>query len=295
MNRSYGKTLIVLTVLVMVVISFISLGFAESTVKNELKISFIPVESTEEIAKRYQKIVDYLSKELNMKVTPYVANDYSAVIEAMRAKHVDVAWFGPFSYILAAKEADAEAFVNPINESGQDVYYCYFITHKDSGIKSIQDLKGKTFTFGDPASTSGHLIPRYILTKAGLDPDKDMKTQFSGGHDATALAVKNKKVDAGAMASEIYDRLVNKKMISTDEVIVFFKSDPLPLDPWAYRKDLPQEIKDKVKKALLEIDKKDPEALKGTSFIKFKEVDDSRYDAIRDVAKTLNLDLKKLK
>jgi phosphonate transport system substrate-binding protein len=295
MNRSYGKTLIVLTVLVMVVISFISLGFAESTVKNELKISFIPVESTEEIAKRYQKIVDYLSKELNMKVTPYVANDYSAVIEAMRAKHVDVAWFGPFSYILAAKEADAEAFVNPINESGQDVYYCYFITHKDSGIKSIQDLKGKTFTFGDPASTSGHLIPRYILTKAGLDPDKDMKTQFSGGHDATALAVKNKKVDAGAMASEVYDRLVNKKMISTDEVIVFFKSDPLPLDPWAYRKDLPQEIKDKVKKALLEIDKKDPEALKGTSFIKFKEVDDSRYDAIRDVAKTLNLDLKKLK
>jgi phosphonate transport system substrate-binding protein len=295
MNRSYGKTLIVLTALVMVVISFISLGFAESTVKNELKISFIPVESTEEIAKRYQKIVDYLSKELNMKVTPYVANDYSAVIEAMRAKHVDVAWFGPFSYILAAKEADAEAFVNPINESGQDVYYCYFITHKDSGIKSIQDLKGKTFTFGDPASTSGHLIPRYILTKAGLDPDKDMKTQFSGGHDATALAVKNKKVDAGAMASEIYERLVNKKMISTDEVIVFFKSDPLPLDPWAYRKDLPQEIKDKVKKALLEIDKKDPEALKGTSFIKFKEVDDSRYDAIRDVAKTLNLDLKKLK
>jgi len=295
MNRSYGKTLIVLTALVMVVISFISLGFAESTVKNELKISFIPVESTEEIAKRYQKMVDYLSKELNMKVTPYVANDYSAVIEAMRAKHVDVAWFGPFSYILAAKEADAEAFVNPINESGQDVYYCYFITHKDSGIKSIQDLKGKTFTFGDPASTSGHLIPRYILTKAGLDPDKDMKTQFSGGHDATALAVKNKKVDAGAMASEIYERLVNKKMISTDEVIVFFKSDPLPLDPWAYRKDLPQEIKDKVKKALLEIDKKDPEALKGTSFIKFKEVDDSRYDAIRDVAKTLNLDLKKLK
>jgi len=295
MNRSYGKTLIVLTALVMVVISFISLGFAESTVKNELKISFIPVESTEEIAKRYQKIVDYLSKELNMKVTPYVANDYSAVIEAMRAKHVDIAWFGPFSYILAAKEADAEAFVNPINESGQDVYYCYFITHKDSGIKSIQDLKGKTFTFGDPASTSGHLIPRYILTKAGLDPDKDIKTQFSGGHDATALAVKNKKVDAGAMASEIYERLVNKKMISTDEVIVFFKSDPLPLDPWAYRKDLPQEIKDKVKKALLEIDKKDPEALKGTSFIKFKEVDDSRYDAIRDVAKTLNLDLKKLK
>jgi phosphonate transport system substrate-binding protein len=295
MNRSYGKTLIVLTALVMVVISFISLGFAESTVKNELKISFIPLESTEEIAKRYQKILDYLSKELNMKVTPYLTNDYSAIIEAMRAKLLDVAWFGSFSYILAAKEADAEAFVNPIGESGQDFYYCYFITHKDSGIKSIQDLKGKTFIFVDPVSTSGHLIPRYILTKAGLDPDKDMKTRFSGGHDATALAVKNKKVDAGAMASQIYERLVNKKMISTDEVIVFFKSDPLPLDPWAYRKDLPQEIKDKLKKALLEIDKKDPEALKGTSIIKFKEVDDSRYDAIRDVAKTLNLDLKKLK
>lgn len=261
----------------------------------ELKVSFVPVESAEEIIKRYQGIVDYLSKELNMKVTPYVANDYAGVIEAMRAKHVDVAWFGPFSYILASREAGAEAFVNPIGENGQDTYYCYFITHKDSGIKSIEDLKGKTFSFTDPASTSGHLIPRYMLTKTGLDPNKDMKVQFSGGHDATALAVKNKQVDAGAMASEVYERLIKKNIISPDEVIVFLKSEPLPLDPWAYRKDLPQDLKDKVKKALLEIDQKAPDALKGTSFIKFKEVDDSRYDVIRDVAKTLNLDPKKLK
>ncbi|MGB9858754.1 MAG: phosphonate ABC transporter substrate-binding protein [Moorellaceae bacterium] len=261
----------------------------------ELKVSFVPVESAEEIVKRYQGIVDYLSKELNMKVTTYVANDYAAVIEAMRARHVDVAWFGPFSYILASNEAGAEAFVNPIGENGLDVYYSLFITHKDSGIKSLQDLKGKSFSFGDPASTSGHLIPRYIMVKSGLNPDKDMKVQFSGGHDATALAVKNKKVDAGAMASEVYDRLVEKNIITPDEVRIFLKSEALPLDPWAYRKDLPQEFKEKVKKALLEIHQKAPDALKGTNFIKFQEVDDSRYDIIREVAKNLNLDLKKLK
>lgn len=263
--------------------------------KTELKISFIPVESAEEIVKRYQGIVDYLSKELNMKVTTYVANDYSAVIEAMRAGHVDVAWYGPFSYILASQEANAVAFANPINEDGLDTYNCYFITRKDSGIKSIADLKGRSFTFGDPASTSGHLVPRYMLTKAGLNPEKDLKVQFSGGHDATAMAVKNKKVDAGAMASEVYDRLVKKNVITPEEIVIFAKSDPLPLDPWSYRKDLPEDLKQKVKEALLQIDQKAPQALQGTGFIKFKPVEDSRYDVIRDVARTLNLDIKKMK
>lgn len=261
----------------------------------ELKIGLIPSENAEEIMKQYQGLVDYLSKELSMKITPYVGTDYTGVIEAMRAKHLDVAFYGPFSYILAAKEAGAEAFAIGIGEDGKDTYYSLFITRKDSGIKSIADLKGKTFTFGDPASTSGHLIPRYMLTKAGLDPDKDMKVQFSGGHDATALAVKNKKVDAGAMASDIYEKLVKNNIISPDEVVVFAKSDPLPQSPWAYRNDLPQDLKDKVKKALLEVDQKAPDALKGTNLIKFKEVEDSRYDIIRDVAKTLNLDLRKLK
>ncbi len=269
-------------------------GSAASQV-TELRIGLIPSENAEEIMKRYQGLVDYLSKELNIKVTPYVSTDYTGVIEAMRAKHLDVAFYGPFSYILAAKEAGAEAFAIGIGEDGKDTYHSLFITRKDSGINSIADLRGKTFTFGDPASTSGHLIPRYMLTKAGLDPDKDMKVQFSGGHDATALAVKNKKVDAGAMASEICEKLVKNNIISPDEVIVFAKSDPLPHSPWAYRNDLLQDLKDKVKKALLEVDQKAPDALKGTNFTKFKEVDDSRYDIIRDVAKTLNLDLRKLK
>ncbi len=302
MSNAFWRKIGVLVVAVSLLLVAVGCGSSEgksqkSTTSEitELRVSFIPTESAEEVLERYQGIIDYLSEELDMKVKPYVATDYTGVIEAMRSQKVDVAWYGPFSYILAAKEAGAEAFVSPIGEDGKDIYYSYFITYKGSGIDSLDDLKGKSFAFGDPASTSGHLIPRYYLTKAGLNPEEDMTVQFSGGHDATALAVKNKKVDAGAMASEVYERMKKKGLIDPDMVVIFKKSDPLPLDPWAYRSDLPRELKDRIKEALLTIEEKAPEALEGTGFIKFKAVDDSRYDVIRDVAKTLNLDLEKLK
>jgi len=256
---------------------------------NEISISFIPTENTDEVMERYKPLVDYLSEELGVKVKIYVATDYTSVIEAMRSKKVDVAWFGPFSYILAAENAGAEAFAVPVDDTGKDTYFSYFIKPAGSEIKTLKDLKGKNFIFGDPASTSGHIIPRYYLIKAGLDPEEDMEVQFSGGHDATAMAVKNKKVDAGAMASDVYERMERKGLIGPDSVIIFKKSDPLPLSPWAYRSDLPQGIKDKLKKALLAVNEKAPETLEGTGFARFKEVGDSKYDVIRDVAKTMNL------
>jgi phosphonate transport system substrate-binding protein len=241
-------------------------------------------------------IYAYMEKKLGVKIEPFIATDYSGVVEAMRAGHLDVAWYGPFSYVLAAQEAGAEAFVLPVGKNTGKTYHSYFITRVDTGINTVLDIKGRTFTFGDPASTSGHLIPRYNLIKAGVDPDKDLKSvTFSGAHDATGLAVANGKVEAGAIWDGAYLRLIEKKMIDESKIKLIQKSDPIPEGPWAFRKDLPADLKQKMTQALLEIGTEAPEALKNTTYVKFEAVADGDYNVIRETAKALHLDVKKLK
>lgn len=260
-----------------------------------LNVALVPAENGAEQVKRYQKFFDYLEKKTGMKVKPYLASDYTGVVEAMRADHIDVAWYGPFSYILAAQEAGAEAFSIPVGDKSGKVYQSYIIARKDAKINTLADLKGHSFTFGDTASTSGHLIPRYMLTKAGIDPDKDMKTQFSGAHDATGLAVANGKVEAGGIWDAAYRRLVEKKLVDESQVQIIQKSDPIPEGPWAWRKNLDAGLKTKIKDALLAVSKEDPTVLDGTGYKEFTTVADSEYDMIRDTAKALKLDIKKLK
>lgn len=262
----------------------------------KLRIALVPAEEAAEQVKQYSKAFRFLEKKLGMQVEPFLATDYTGVIEAMRAKHLDVAWYGPFSYILAAQEAGAEAFALPIGEKTGKTYYSYIITRADTGIGKLEDLKGRTFTFGDPASTSGHLIPRYTLVKAGINPDKDFKSvQFSGAHDATGLAVANGKVDAGAIWDAAYQRLVEKKLVDESKMRTIVKSDPIPESPWAMRKDLPADLKGRIKDALMAMPQEEPEALKGTGYFKFEQVSDGDYDMIRETAKALKLDIKKMK
>ncbi len=263
---------------------------------DKLRVALVPAEDNEEQIKMWTPVYKVLEQKLGMKIEPFVATDYSGVIEAMRAGHLDVAWYGPFSYVLAAQESGAEAVVLPISEKKGKVYQSYFITRTDTGINKLEDLKGRTFSFGDPASTSGHLIPRYILKKAGIDPEKDFKSvTFSGGHDATGMAVANGKVDAGAIYDAAFDRLVEKKMIDPAKVKIILRSDPIPESPWAVRKDLPADVKERFVQAMLSLSKDAPDALKPTQYREFIKVSDSDYDVIRETAKALNLDLKKMK
>ncbi len=148
----------------------------------------------------------YLEKRLGIPVELITGGSYSAVIEAMRAKKADAMQVGPFSYTLAVQEAGAEALAVGITADAKDpkynakklpYYYSVIFTKKGSGIATLADLKGKDFTFVDPASTSGHLMPKALLLKNGLDPDKDMKTVFAGSHPSSVIAVWNDKAPAG--------------------------------------------------------------------------------------------------
>ena len=259
-----------------------------------LKMGLIPADDAEEMLRQYRTVTDYLSEKLGIPVEPEVTSDYTAAIEAMRAKHIDIAWFGPFSYILAHDKAGAEAIVNGIRtETGKSTYKSVFITKADSGIKTLEDLKGKKFAFVDPASTSGYLIPMKILTENNIDPDKDFDTVFfAGTHNAVELAVANGTVDAGVDSDNSYNRMVELGEIDSEVNVIFYESEPIPGSPIAIRRDLPESLKQDIKKALLEMDEQIIHQISGWGSInKYIEVNDSDYNVIRETAKILDLDL----
>jgi len=300
-----GKTLVVVSISACAIAAVVVAGAYMTGIfesgnpgKQTLKIGLIPAEDQLDMLKKFEPVERYLERELDVNVETFTATDYSAVIEAMRAKKIDIAYFGPFSYVLAAERANAEAIVTGGTDTGEvATYHSRIITHKDSGLNSIDDLKEHanevTFAFVDPASTSGNLIPRGYLLSIGIDLDKDFKEcMFAGGHDAVGLSVKSKNVDAGAMYDIGYNRLIDSGAITPEEVIVIWESDPIPKSPVAVRGDLDPALKKRIQQDFVDMPKKDPGAMK-TFESKWEKnkwyiaIDDSTYDYIRGIAKAL--------
>lgn len=263
--------------------------------QSEIRVGLIPSEDSRAMLASSQQLLDALEKNLGMKVKGFVAADYNGVIEAMRSGHVEVAYLGPFSYVLGTTVADIEAFATAeTSKSGRTFYHSQIITRKDSGIKDIKDLKGKTFAFVDPSSTSGHLFPKAGLLKLGIDPDTYFgRVLFTGSHDANALAVANKRIDAATIADRIFDAAVQKNLVKREDIHVVWSSDPIPESPTVWRKNLSPELKAKIKAAFLNI--RDITWADQGKLNRFVETNDAAYDVIRDTAKALNLDLKKMK
>jgi len=259
----------------------------------KLNFGAIPSENATKVLDDTKPFAEALSKQLGIPVDLFVGNNYTAVIEALSSGKIDVAWFGPFSYVLASGKYNAETVALQLGANGETTYNSFVITTAKTGIKTLNDLKGKTFSFVDPASTSGNLIPRYTLIKAGIDPDKDVQGTFAGGHDASLLGVISGKTDAGAVASDVFANLVKSGKVSESDVIIVAKSDPIPNSPIAVRKELSAGDKAAIKAAFLNV--KDPADLKSFNTAGFVENSDKLYDGLRDVAKILNLDLTKLK
>ncbi|RVT50122.1 phosphonate ABC transporter substrate-binding protein [Rubrivivax albus] len=260
-----------------------------------LTVGLIPSEDSRAMIANSQAMIDMLSKSLGMPVKPFVAADYNGVIEALRSKRLDVAYLGPFSYVLGATVAPIEAFaVAETKKAGRTFYHSLVVAHKDSGIKTVADLRGKTFAFVDPSSTSGHLFPKAGLMKAGFNTETDFgRVIFSGSHDSNAVAVQNKKVEAVAIADRILDAAIAKGLAKREDLVVVWKSDPIPESPTVWRKDLDPALKKRIQAAFLDVKNipwSDQGELNG-----FHPTSDAAYDVIRETAKSLNLDLRKMK
>lgn len=282
-------------------------------------------------------LAEYLASWLGIPVEYTVGTSYNAVIESMRAGHTNCGTVGPFSYLLAVQEAGAQALAVEAYPGGDAEnavydpavmpnYFSVISVKKGNGIASIEDLKGKSFAFVDPASTSGYLIPSSELLNAGIDPNTDMETIFAGSHPTSALALWNGKVDAAASTESTLYNLAKEGQIdfcgfkdgkqgiqrTAEEIQANFDacpdgsivplvySSPIPNTPFAVKGDLPESLKQAITDALLNI-KNDPELIRqlGYWYIDPRENDpslasvDAFYDPLREIAKQLGLDLKK--
>ena len=224
----------------------------------ELRISAIPDENPQEMLRIYQPFADYLTKEIGMpvKFTPVV--DYAATVEGLAANRLEMVWYGGLTSVQAAKQAKGARRIIMRKEDAE--FKSHFITTKESGIKSLKDLKGKTFAFGSVSSTSGHLMPRYFLIKNNINPEKDFsKFSFSGAHDATAAWVEAGRVDAGALNFLVWDKLVETKKVDTNKVQIFWTTPPYVDYVWTVRAGVDKGTADKITTAFLKLDYNKPD------------------------------------
>ncbi len=259
----------------------------------KLRVALLPDENAATLIQNAQPLKVYLESTLKKEIELIVTTDYSSMIEAMRFGRIEVAYFGPFSYVLAKSRApEIEPFAVGV-EKGSPTYNSILIATAGGPVKSVADIRGKPFGFGDQASTSSHLAPRAHLLKKGLDGDKDYKVVHLGTHDAVARAVQAGQVPAGALSEPIYRSLVERKVIDPARIVQIDLTAAIPNYPMTMQGNLAPQLKQAIRSAFLSM--KDKEILKSFRVEAFAATDDKAYDVLRDTATVLKLDLAKMK
>lgn len=230
----------------------------------------------------------YLTKQLGREVELVIPTNYNATVEAMGNGSLDFAYFGGLTYV----KAHAQYGVVPLAQRTTDLqFHSLFITGTNSPIKSLADLKGHTFVFGDINSTSGHLMPYYELKQAHIDADKDLKDpRYSGSHPATAKAVESGAADAGSIDETVFNSMINEGKLDKNKVRVFYTSKPFVDYVWAARKEVDPAIQEKFAQAFIRLKEGQDDAilkiLRGTSFVR---ANDATYSTLRQVAMELKM------
>jgi phosphonate transport system substrate-binding protein len=224
----------------------------------ELHVSAIPDESPTELQRKFAPLGAYLEKQLGMPVKFTPVTDYAATVEGLAAGKLDMVWYGGFTFVQARRRTGNAI---PIVQREEDAHFhSKVIVPATSKAQKLSDLKGATFAFGSPSSTSGHLMPRYWLMQNGIDPDKDFaRVAFSGAHDVTAKWVEAGKVDAGALNESIWQKLVDEKKIDVSKVRVLWTTPDFYDYNWTVRGDLDPKLVEKIRAAFLALDPAKPE------------------------------------
>jgi phosphonate transport system substrate-binding protein len=254
-----------------------------------LRLSMIPTTDPGKMVRDSAPLIAYLEREIGARIDMTVPLNYAAVVEAMVNDKVDIAHFGGFTYV----QASARAGVRPLVQRLQDQqFHSLFITQPDSPIHALTDLRGHTFAFGDVNSTSGHLMPEHYLRQANVDASVIARAIYTGGHDATALAVANKKVDAGALDELIFKRLIQDGRITSSQVRVFYTTPPFLDYVWAARKTLDPRLAEKFAQGLLRLDTARPQDRPILEFLaasRYVRATDASYDQLRQAARDAEL------
>ena len=255
----------------------------------EITFALLSTENASEITRRWGPILAQLEKDLGIKVKPVTATDYRGTIEALKFKKAEIGHLGPKSYVEASTNNYAN--VEPIAQlqlaNGSLGYRSCLIVHADSDMFSPEDIAGKTFAFNDPNSTSGYLVPSaFFMTEMNVDPKKFFsKVTFSGSHEASILAVANKKAEVASTNLPDLQQLTRENKVPRNALRVIWVSKLIPNDPIVVRKDMPASLRSAITESLTTMKARNPEAFKeiGAWVGNFVPADDAKYQVIRDL------------
>ena len=263
-----------------------------------IKMGFVPLKNSEKLVEDLKPISDYLSERLGVKVEAFTASNYIGVVEGLGSGSVDFGIIPPFSSLLAQKQSNAKPILTSKGKTGKPGYTAELYVRKDSGIKSLQDVKGKKVAFVDPSSSSGYIYPGAMLVEAGLNLDKDISYQFSGGHDKSLQLLLNKDVDVIATFDGVEDRYAKDFPQAKTDIQKLATSDMIPGVMVTTSSKMDKELQDKLEKALRDIEN-DPKMkelfTKMFSITGFTDVDQNAYKKVEATAKVMNVDLDKVK
>jgi phosphonate transport system substrate-binding protein len=248
-----------------------------------------PDDQIDVLEKQWAPFVDYLSEELERPVELVIGADYAAVVEAMKYGHADIAVTGASGYAMASQEVDIEVLAAEVMVStGEPSYRAYIITRSDSGITELSDLNGASFAFTDVGSTSGYLMPNYILAKNGIEIGEEY---FGGAQFVVVEAVLNGTTDAGSIAEQYYRQGINEGIFEEGDLVILNVSEPIPGTATWVRKDMDPALKQQITDALVAVPQEVMDATgRGNDINGYAPMKDSDYDVIRDLRETLGLD-----
>lgn len=268
-------------------------GKEDSKTEEVFKIGAIPDQNAADLEKGMDAVANYLSEQTGMKVEFVPSVDYAALVTGFQRGEIHLAWFGGLTSVQARNLVpDAESIVQRPRDAE---FESVFITQEGSGIQSLEDLKGKSFTFGSESSTSGHLMPRYFLNEAGIDPNTDFngKPNFSGSHDTTYKLIESGSFQAGALNISVWEAAVKEGRVDTSKVKVFYTTPDYYDYNWTINSNAEdvfgEGTKQKVKDALLSITGEQEEIAQLFQTDKFIETKNENYEKIEKVAKELEI------
>jgi phosphonate transport system substrate-binding protein len=271
------------------------------TAANPIKMAMVPSLDTQKLVVSGEKLAQLMEKETGLKYQVSVPTSYTAVITAMGAGTVDIGWLSPIPYIIAHDRYGVKVMLKTVRKGSTD-YYSFIIARNDSGLKKLADLKGKTFAYGDPVSTSGTIYPKHLIRTSGYNPDTFFSNAiYAGAHDRVVIAVYNKQVDAGAIYGQPGDDARKRVMTALPDVLkktsVIAQSIPIPNDTVSLRKGLPPAIARKIVDGLIAVSK----SAEGRKLLYevgsidgFAPATDKDYDSVRSVARAENIQLEQI-
>ncbi len=281
-TRSFRPILSAISLLAIVVLGLI-LPASPASAAEKLRFAVGPFQPTPgDTKKAYEPFFKYIAGKLGVEYDLVVTNDWAGIATALANGQADVAWMGPWGYVLANNEGGAQA-VAAVKYDGKPVYHAIIVAKPGLAITNFpSDAKGMSISFADVGSTSGWLIPTYWFKTQNIDIKTFFKYRDGASHPANEMAVASGQVDLATDYDRNLSSMIERGLINREAVKVVWTSEPLPNDPIVVRKDLDPSIVKNLREALLAITEEQAKSIMPPHYTGWVPATHATYKLIED-------------